>query len=424
MCKATEGTTYRDPTFNANWAGLKAAGIPRAAYHFFRPALDPVAQARFFAATVVAQGLDEEDGVALDCELTLSSAAVEMLGTTQAATPRMTLPPMTKDVAGPACSHSAASPPVDGAQTWCAHCNQYCGGSNSAGQAIVCVGCASARASFASAFSLQSLVEEFIAEANTLLGKRPKLFYTYQDMAASFNEAFAEANPYLWIAAYGVSEPSLGPWKTWKFWQHTSGGGPGGGDEDWYNGDKAELDAFFSGFRVTPKPLPAQVPAWQHTIIARLPELRNGSKDAGGMTGWVRQAQLLLDIVAVDSVVADGDFGPGTEASVKKTQESRKLAQSGVTDPETWQVLVAGQANGILPSSLSKGALDKAGEGTFWVHRVQAYCEAHNVPTSIDGDFGAGTETAVKAVQRAYGEPETGIVNETTWSLLIAHAKP
>jgi peptidoglycan hydrolase-like protein with peptidoglycan-binding domain len=55
---------------------------------------------------------------------------------------------------------------------------------------------------------------------------------------------------------------------------------------------------------------------------------------------------------------------------------------------------------------------------------VQAYVEAHNIPISIDGDFGPGTETGVKEVQKAYGEPETGVVNETTWSLLIAHAKP
>jgi peptidoglycan hydrolase-like protein with peptidoglycan-binding domain len=335
---------------------------------------------------------------------------------------------MTLPVYGPACVH-AATAPVDGAQTWCSHCNQYCGGKNSAGQEIACAGCAGARASFTAAFSLQTLVEEFIAEADKLLGVRPRLLYTYADMAAtSFNDAFAEANPDLWIAEYGVSAPSTGPWKTWRLWQHESGGGPGGGDADFYNGDKAALDAWFASFRVTPKPPPPPpapaVPAWQHAILARLPELRNGSRDAGGQTEWVRQAQLLLDIVAVDSVVADGDFGALTEESVKKTQASRNIPQTGVTDLPTWQVLAAGEPGGVLPSSVAVGAVDKAGGGTYWVHRVQAYCEAHNVPTSVDGDFGPGTEAAVKAVQHAYGEPETGVVNETTWSILIAHAKP
>ncbi|HEX4612465.1 MAG TPA: glycoside hydrolase family 25 protein [Urbifossiella sp.] len=50
--KATEGTTYTDPTFATNWAGAKAAGLIRGAYHFAHPGTDPVAQANFFCNTV------------------------------------------------------------------------------------------------------------------------------------------------------------------------------------------------------------------------------------------------------------------------------------------------------------------------------------------------------------------------------------
>ena len=35
--KATEGVTYTDPAFAANYAAIKAAGLKRGAYHFFRP---------------------------------------------------------------------------------------------------------------------------------------------------------------------------------------------------------------------------------------------------------------------------------------------------------------------------------------------------------------------------------------------------
>jgi lysozyme len=35
--KATEGTTYNDPTFRHNWHGMHAAGLIRGAYHFARP---------------------------------------------------------------------------------------------------------------------------------------------------------------------------------------------------------------------------------------------------------------------------------------------------------------------------------------------------------------------------------------------------
>jgi lysozyme len=50
--KATDGETYVDPLFGQNWAGAKAAGLLRGAYHFFRAEDDPQAQAEFFWQTV------------------------------------------------------------------------------------------------------------------------------------------------------------------------------------------------------------------------------------------------------------------------------------------------------------------------------------------------------------------------------------
>ena len=56
--KASEGMNA-DPLFPANWAGMKAAGVIRGAYHFFRPKTDPAAQASHFCALVGA--LDPAD---------------------------------------------------------------------------------------------------------------------------------------------------------------------------------------------------------------------------------------------------------------------------------------------------------------------------------------------------------------------------
>lgn len=50
--KATEGKTLRDPAFPANWDGAKEAGIPRGAYHYFKPGIDAEAQANHFCRTV------------------------------------------------------------------------------------------------------------------------------------------------------------------------------------------------------------------------------------------------------------------------------------------------------------------------------------------------------------------------------------
>lgn len=46
--EATDGTTYTDPDFSANWPGMKAAGIFRGAYAVFEPNSDPTMQADYF----------------------------------------------------------------------------------------------------------------------------------------------------------------------------------------------------------------------------------------------------------------------------------------------------------------------------------------------------------------------------------------
>lgn len=46
--KATEGATWTDPRFAANWAGARAAGLPHGAYHFYSLCSTGAAQARHF----------------------------------------------------------------------------------------------------------------------------------------------------------------------------------------------------------------------------------------------------------------------------------------------------------------------------------------------------------------------------------------
>lgn len=52
FAKATEGGTFRASTFSGNWTRIKGAGLIRGAYHFFRPTVDPVVQAKHFLKTV------------------------------------------------------------------------------------------------------------------------------------------------------------------------------------------------------------------------------------------------------------------------------------------------------------------------------------------------------------------------------------
>jgi lysozyme len=52
FAKATEGTTYVDPKFAENWAGMKQHQLARSAYHFFHANADPIAEADHFLQTM------------------------------------------------------------------------------------------------------------------------------------------------------------------------------------------------------------------------------------------------------------------------------------------------------------------------------------------------------------------------------------
>ena len=56
FAKATEGTSFHDPQFNANYAAIKSNGMIRGSYHFFHPDTDAAAQAQNFLKFVQALG--------------------------------------------------------------------------------------------------------------------------------------------------------------------------------------------------------------------------------------------------------------------------------------------------------------------------------------------------------------------------------
>jgi lysozyme len=74
IAKATEDINFADPQFQANWAGMKSAGLTRGAYHFFRPASDGAAQADWFLDKVGAFNTGDLPPI-LDWEATDSVAA-------------------------------------------------------------------------------------------------------------------------------------------------------------------------------------------------------------------------------------------------------------------------------------------------------------------------------------------------------------
>lgn len=74
--KVTEGTNYTDPSFSQNWAGAKAAGILRGAYHFFRPLQDARRQAELFCTTVALEDGDLPPVLDLEVSENLKAATI------------------------------------------------------------------------------------------------------------------------------------------------------------------------------------------------------------------------------------------------------------------------------------------------------------------------------------------------------------
>lgn len=116
------------------------------------------------------------------------------------------------------------------------------------------------------------------------------------------------------------------------------------------------------------------------------------------------------DVVALQyllNIGADGAFGPGTESAVKSFQSSHGLGADGIVGPATW---------GQLVSTVNRG--DSGNK----VKALQSLLNAkRSAGLTVDGQFGPGTESAVKSFQSHAGIGADGVVGPTTWKNLIWH---
>jgi lysozyme len=280
FAKATEGTTWDDPTFAANWGNLGHAGIVRGAYHFFHPAENPVTQAEFFVSTVRAHGISDGDVFLADVEILSGGDGVERYGAAPAR--RMSLPLLR-------------------------------------GPAGTAVG--------AAALAFLEKVEELVGPTC------PVMLYTDMWMAQNYLTSCARYP--LFAAWYEPAPPeNVHPWPMWVFWQKEQGGGPGGGDLDYFNGDLNELAAWRAEFN------------WTDEMMANLPTLEEGSDDKAGSTFYVHRAQVMVAAVgrwnglgAVTAIADDGVFGAKMKAAVVAVQRHYKLTEDGRIGRDTWEAL-------------------------------------------------------------------------------------
>ena len=129
----------------------------------------------------------------------------------------------------------------------------------------------------------------------------------------------------------------------------------------------------------------------------------------------------------------DGIFGSRTEASVRKFQEIFGLSPDGIVGPGTWYELIRvyvavtrlaelrSQGQQFYANSWNLNPGIYPGQSGDRVRHLQYMLSVLSEfipeipPLAVDGIYGPRTEDAVRAAQRWFDEPVTGIVDEDTW---------
>ena len=137
----------------------------------------------------------------------------------------------------------------------------------------------------------------------------------------------------------------------------------------------------------------------------------------------------------VNPITVDGIFGPETEEAVREFQQTYGLAVDGIVGRETYNKLYDVYISFVnsLPEDLFEGqarpfpgrSLTTGSSGND-VRLLQEYLDTIAAvfpeipPVPVTGVFDEATETAVKAIQRENGLPDTGAVGAPTWNLIAS----
>lgn len=131
-------------------------------------------------------------------------------------------------------------------------------------------------------------------------------------------------------------------------------------------------------------------------------ELTQGSSGAA-----VRGMQHLLRAHG-SGIVADGSFGPATDAAVRSFQGANGLPVDGRVGPITWARLVINTARG------------SSGEAVRGLQSFGLVLMPDQPPLAVDGEYGPETEDRVRGFQQMWGLATDGIAGRGTWSYLGA----
>ena len=179
--------------------------------------------------------------------------------------------------------------------------------------------------------------------------------------------------------------------------------------------------------------IPAATPV-QSTPTA-VPTATSSSLRNGSQGDAVRELQRKLKKLGFYSGSIDGDFGPGTEAAVKRFQAQYGLTADGVAGSRTIAVLDSAQATAsptdtptpkptAAPNYNENTRLQNGDSGTL-VRKVQdRLIELGYLAGEANGKYNNATEAAVRAFQKRHTKVSDGVAGkETLDALFSAKAK-
>ena len=140
----------------------------------------------------------------------------------------------------------------------------------------------------------------------------------------------------------------------------------------------------------------------------------------------VKAVQERLKDLGYYSGSVDGDYGNGTKKAVKAFQKAKGLKQTGNVNSATADALNGGGSSSSSSSSSSGSSLKTCSPGDKGdaVKTLQRKLKDLGYYSgSIDGDYGNGTKSAVKAFQKANGLTANGTANSKTISKLQSGGK-
>lgn len=144
------------------------------------------------------------------------------------------------------------------------------------------------------------------------------------------------------------------------------------------------------------------------SVASSNPNLKSGSTGA-----QVTLLQHDLNYVMKSGLDADGSFGPKTKAALIAFQKKYGLTQDGIYGSKSeaqMRSVLTGNTSSVVPTLASASPnLRKGSTGAQVKYLQQDLNYVMNSGLSVDGDFGAKTDAAVRAFQKKYGLVVDGV---------------